>query len=340
MNYSQAWEFLLYSDKNHIVGVLLSLIFVLSVVIAITISKHLNIRDILLDAKANIKRSYKNMDERSKDRLIARLQMSSGESAYKIKLDFIEKMDLILIERSNIRSYIPLLNIYVLFFIIILIFLTVFVPIEAVLNSYKTALVLSIFVSLIPVILLDTLSIYNAKHTRSSTANFLSLLLSWLEVKNDLLYSFRHIVDDLDKPLKFYLIDSIAQLESGKDPEHVFDILSYKINTSQFFIISNNFKSVLRNGGDLVGLVKDLEDEAYMIDNEFETRISDTFMTRILLNLLLLISSFFLIASLLLSPVLRDIYTNTNGGKNIMFIATVIFVTGFLLNLKTSSVDQ
>lgn len=280
---------------------------------------------------------YKRLDERAKTQLVSRLQMSSDDSDFKVKLGYFEKLDLRLIERSNIRSYIPFLNIYVLLIILAMMFVALLAPVYSLFNAWYTTIVVSFFISLIPSILLDSLTAFNASKSRKTTSNFLSLLLSWLEVKNDIIFAFEHVINDVEAPLRFYLIDALAQLKSGIDPEQVFDILSYKINTEQFYIIAKNFKSVFKNGGDIVGLVKVLEDEAYMIDNEFETRVTDTFMTRLLLNVLLIGSAFFLIGSLLIDPTLKELYTNTSGGKTVMFVSTIIFVLGFLWNLKSGS---
>lgn len=325
------------SESRYLVFGLLAIILVLIVGVSVVIISRIHFKDTISRTRKMILMGYKRLDERAKTQLVSRLRMSSEESDFRVKLGFFEAIDLRLIERSNIRSYIPILNVYVLLILITAIFLVLLGPVYSLFNSWKTTFVVSLFISLIPAVLLDSLTVYNASKTRKITANFLSLLLSWLEVKNDLIFAFERVADDIEAPLRFYLIDSVAQLKSGIDAEQVFDILSYKINTEHFYTITKNFKSVFKNGGDVIGLVKVLEDEAYMIDNEFETRVTDTFTTRMLLNLLLLGASFFLVGALLLDPTLKELYTTTEGGKNIMFFATIIFVAGFLWNLKSGS---
>lgn len=332
-------DLILSSNKPILLIGLLLIVFALIITLTLMIYKKIQFGQIFSNSKQMFKIAFNRLDDKAKSNLMSRLQLITDQSDYRIKLSFFESLDLKLIERSNIRSKLPFLNIYVLVIFIAGIFIFAFFPILSVFESFKTSLLLSAFVSLIPLILLDTMSSFNATKARKMTANFLSLLHSWLEVKNDLIFALQNVVDDIDVPMKFYLVDALAQLKSGVDPDYVFDILSYKVNTEQFYTIAKNFKSVLKNGGNLVSLVSVLEEEAYMVDNEFETRIVDTFSTRLLLHVLLLGSFGFLVGSLLLSPDLRELYMHTDGGKDVLFFAFSVFVVGFLWNLKSSAID-
>lgn len=330
-----AWE----SDQRFILLGMVAVIIALVGIASYRIARLINVSEAFRRSKAAIIAGYQRLDVKAKTKLISRLQMSSNESEYRVKLGFFETMELRLVERSNIKSFMPFLNVYVLMIIVIAIFVFVWPPLYSVFNSWATAAVGALFIALIPTVILDSLTIYNAGRTRKTTANFLSLLLSWLEVKSDLLFAFDKVKDDVEAPLKYYLTDAVAQLKSGIDADQVFDILSYKINTEQFYTITKNFKSVFKNGGDIVELVKVLEEEAYMIDNEFENRVTDTFSTRMLLNVLLLGASFLLVGVIFLSPTLKALYTTTDGGRNVMFVAISIFVAGFIWNLKSGKAE-
>ena len=328
----------LYALDNFILLMtLLSLIGLMTIALSFIITKRFDFKGTVKKTKDNIQIQFQRLDDKARTELITSLKFASSESNYTTKLKLFQMVNLRFVERSNIRAYIPFFNVYILVIIVISIFFLLIFPFYSIFKTWKTAFVLSAFISMIPIIFLDTLSSFTASKTRKNTADFLSILLGWLSVKNDLLFALEKTSEEVDAPLRYYVKDAVAQIKNGMTPQEAFDIMSYQVNTDQFYTIAKSFKSVLVYGGNIIDLVDGLEEEAFMVDNEMTTRITDTFTSRMLLLLLLVGATLFMMGSLFSSESLRELYTNTTGGQNIMFFAIVAFIAGILGNLKINS---
>ena len=84
--------------------------------------------------------------------------------------------------------------------------------------------------------------------TRRKLAYFVSILVRWVAVKDDIIYAFEKSMDSgLSEPLRSYVRDMVIQARNGMDPLVAMDILRIKVDNEQFsdFIlnIKQNYKS-------------------------------------------------------------------------------------------------
>lgn len=333
------WDELFYSEYRWLLLIGMALMMGLILVISVMAVQSIHVSVMAKFALKFVKDTYKTFDQKAAASLMEKMMVASGEADYNVKLGLMDRLDLKLIARSNIRSRVFFLNIYVLILLQLAIFIFALPFMQQLFVSWKTSIVVAVFLALTPTLLMQSLTTLNNKRTRHMIANFLTLLLGYLEVRNDLIYALENVMDDVEDPMRSYLMDAVAQLRNNFDPDTVFDILAYKLNSKQFFIIAKNFKSVFKNGGDIIQLVRVLEEEAYKIDNAFETRIVDTFTTRMVVHMMLFVAFFFLIGIIFMSPLFHEIYTQTAGGQNILFFATLSFIAGILLDLRTTATD-
>lgn len=248
------------------------------------------------------------------------------------KVSLLTRFDLLYIEKSNIRHYIPFMNIYLLLIIIVVIFAVIYRPIYMMLEFFPSATVISGIISIVPLFALELLSRYNSEVVRRDLSEYMSILSRWCSVKEDIMYGFeKSLGSSISEPLRTFIRDMVIQVNRGMDPANALDILQMKVDNAQFRDFIINIKLSMKNRGDIVKLLSNLESQFYKIDEEYNRRRISTYKDRMLIYIIMfgvLAIAYFFISY---TPQINDYYLHTMNGKLLLMAFSGLYAFGFYL---------
>jgi len=244
----------------------------------------------------------------------------------------LRRFELMYIEKSNIRHYIPFMNIVILLLVMLLIFAVTFGPVYRLLEFFPSAVVISGIISIIPLFGLELLSRYNSEVVRRNLSEYMSVLSRWCSVKEDIMYAFEKSLDTgIGEPLRSFIRDMVIQVNRGMDPAQALDILQMKVDNAQFRDFIINIKLSMKNRGDIVKLLSNLESQFYKIDEEYNRRRISTYKDRMLIYLIMfgvLAIAYFFIN---FTPQINVYYLHTMNGKLLLMVFSGLYAFGFYL---------
>lgn len=247
-------------------------------------------------------------------------------------LNTFERLELLYIEKSNIRHYIPFLNLPVLLAISAILFIVVYRPVFKLLEFIPSAIVISAVISLIPLFALDLLSRYNSETVRKKLSEYISVLNRWCSVKEDIMYAFeKSLSSNIGEPLQTFIRDMVIQVNRGMDPSEALDLLQKKVDNPQFRDFVINIKLSLRHRGDIIKLLSNLESQFYRIDEEYNRRRISTYKDRMLIYFIMfavLAAAYFFIS---FTPQVGNFYLHTMEGKLLLMVFSGMYALGFYL---------
>lgn len=248
------------------------------------------------------------------------------------RLNLLERIELSYIEKSNIRRYLPFMNVYVLILTVLLIFVATFRYIYRALDFFPSAMVISGILSLTPVFALELLARYNSETIRKRLSEYISILNRWCSVKEDIIYAFeKSLGSNIGEPLQTFVRDMVIQVNRGMDPCEAIDMLRMRVDDPQFSDFAVNIKLSIRHRGDIKKLLTNLENQFYKIDEEYNRRKISTYRDRLLIYVImfavLAIAYFFIRMSLKVS----SFYMGTLQGKLLLTVFSCMYALGFYL---------
>lgn len=247
-------------------------------------------------------------------------------------MSVIERARLLFIEKSNIRHYIPVINIYTLLLLMVLLFIVAYSRVFRLLEFVPSALIISLIIAMAPLFALDLLSRYNSETVRRTLSEYISVLSRWCSVKEDIMYAFeKSLTSNIGEPLKTFITDMVIQVNRGMDSSEALDILQMKVDNPQFRDFIINIKLSMKNRGDIVKLLTNLENQFYRIDEEYNRRSISTYKDRMLLYFTMfgvLGAAYFFISS---TPQISDFYLNSINGKLLLTVFSCMYAFGFYL---------
>ncbi len=259
------------------------------------------------------------------------LYASGALISYK-DMNLLERIELLYIEKSNIRHYLPFMNVYILILTIILIFIAVYRPVYSLLQFVPSSAVISGIISISPLFALELLSRYNAETIRRKLSEYISVLSRWCAVKEDIIYAFeKSLISNIGEPLHTFIRDMVIQVNRGMEPWDALDILQMKVDDPQFRDFIINIKLSIRHRGDIIKLLSNLENQFYKIDEEYNRRRISTYKDRLLIYIIMFavlgIAYFFI----KLSPQVSSFYLDTVTGKLLLMAFSGMYAFGFYL---------
>lgn len=297
-----------------------------SCIISYMAVKNLNMGMIFVKGLRSVKREYE-MKHVSRE-------IKRYAKAVNIKLTIAEKMNIIFIERANIRRFVPFFDIKILAFIIAATFIFLISKVNNIIKFIPTSMLISALISLWPFVILDVMGRYNSGGVRRKLSEFISVLNRWCAVKEDIFYAFEKSLDSgIEEPLKSFISDMVIQVKRGIDREYALEMLQMKVGNAQFADFIMNIKQNLRSRGDIGILLSNLEEQHYKIEEEYVRRKISTFHDRIII--------YFVMAAVLgigaylikVSPEAREFYLGTYGGKNMLGLFSLLYSIGVYVTL-------
>ncbi|GKX32302.1 hypothetical protein SH1V18_47820 [Vallitalea longa] len=323
---------------SHLSVILTIIILILNAIIIIELVSRINIKPIFNKTLNSLKGSMNTLDRKAKRNLIKVIKTQMQED-YTIKLNLLETLDITLIQRSNIKRYIPFANVYTLITFQGCIFIGLFSKVYGYFYSIITTSLICAFLSFLPIAILDIMGQYNSNKIRKLVSDFLSVLNSFLEVKNNLVYALDKTIEVMPEPFNTYLIECVVQIKNGVDTEVALDLLSYKVNIKEFYNIILNLKQNIKCKGNTIALIRRLEEEAHMIEKEYTNRKMQNYINQIMLYIIMIVAVILVYYSIQVNETLSDLYLHTTEGKVILDISTIIFFMGFYWNIKIKKFD-
>lgn len=274
-------------------------------------------------------------DEYSSRRLAREIKKYTRPVTFRISA--VERLELYFIDRSNIRHYLPFINIHLLLLSVAAIFASMLKPMLELLGFFPSAAVFSALFSMAPLFLLDLLVRVNSEHIRRRLAEFISILNRWCSVKEDIFYAFEKSIDSgIEEPLKTFVRDMVIQVRRGIDPSEALEILQMKVDNVQFTDFIVNVKQNIRHRGDIIKLLTNLEAQFYKIEEEYNRRKISTYKDRVTVFCVMfavLFTAYFFIRS---NPGIEQFYFMTVKGKLLLTLFSILYAAGFYLSLGIS----
>ena len=293
------------------------------VVLAMAVARNINF-------KGNILRLFEWCEQGGSARKLSRIKRDDLETAGGMNL--LERLELLYIEKSNIRHYIPVMNIYILIILIILLFLAVYRPVNNLLRFIPSSVVISGIISTVPLFALDLLSRYNSEAVRKRLSEFISVLNRWCSVKEDMMYAFeKSLNSNVGEPLQTFIRDMVIQVNGGMDTSDALDMLQLKVDNPQFRDFIVNIKLSLRHRGDIIKLLTNLENQFYKIDEEYNRRRISTYKDRLLIYFIMvavLVTAYFFMS---FTPQIGEFYLRTPEGKLLLMVFCGMYALGLYL---------
>lgn len=244
-----------------------------------------------------------------------------------------ERMEFFFIDKSNIRHYLPFMNIHLLLLLMLLIFSVLMKPVLEALGFLPSAIVICLLFSMVPLFLLDLLARFNSESVRRKLAEFISVLNRWCSVREDIFYAFEKSVDSgIGEPLKTFIRDMVIQVSRGIEPSEALEMLQMKVDNIQFRDFIINVKQNIKHRGDIVKLLTNLEAQFYKIEEEYNRRRISTYKDRILIFCVMfavLFLAYFFIRS---NPDIERFYLLTIKGKLLLTLFSILFAGGSYLS--------
>ncbi len=251
-----------------------------------------------------------------------------------IKMNLMERVELFLIDKSNVRHYLPFLNFTTLVLLMICIFAAIIKPLYSILEFLPSAAVISLIFAFVPILLLDLLARYNSENVRRKLVEFISILNRWCTVREDLFYAFEKSADSgIGEPLKTFIRDMVIQVKRGIEPTEALDMLQLKVDNLQFRDFIINIKQNIRHRGDILKLLNNLETQFYRIEEEYNRRKISTYRDRMLTYFIMFAVLFIAYFFIKTNPQIEHFYFYTFQGKALLTFFSILYAAGFYLSL-------
>lgn len=294
---------------------------------AMAAARYIDFRKTLISGIGRINRHY------YEKRLQSEVKKYTRNASVKMTLQ--EKAELFLIDKSNIRHYIPIMNFNMLFVICACIFLAALKPVYKIVYFVPTTLIVSLLFSLVPLLILDIMGRYNSEKIRKRLAEFISVLNRWCAVKEDIFYAFEKSLDSgIGEPLRTFIRDMTIQVKRGIDPLEALEILHFKVDNTQFRDFVVNVKQNIKSRGDIRKLLTNLESQFYKIEEEYNRRKISTYRDRLLLYIVMFAVLFVGYSFFKSNPQVENFYLGTTFGKSLLMLFTVLYALGLYMSMR------
>lgn len=283
------------------------------------------------------KQSLKNLNaEYDKKRL--NKEIKKYTSTIIVDMSLAEKVELYLIDKSNIKRYIPFMSFSFLSFTCLLIYIFTYMIVVKILNFIPSSIIISLLFSFIPVFVLDIMGRYNSEKVRRKLAEFISVLSRWCAVKEDIFFAFEKSIESgIGEPLNTFIKDMLVQVNYGIDPIEALDILQMKVDNSQFKDFIINIKQSMRHRGNIRKILTNLEAQFYKIEEEYNRRKISTYKDRLIVYFVMFAVLLIGYNFLTINPKVKEYYMKTLQGKSLLSIFSLLYAYGFYMTFKISS---
>lgn len=247
-------------------------------------------------------------------------------------MNLFERLELKYIEKSNIRHYLPFMNIYILAALSVILFCIAYRPVYGLLRFVPSSAVISGIIAMTPFFALDMLTRYNSEIVRKRLSEYISVLNRWCSVKEDIMYAFeKSLGSNVGEPLQTFIRDMVIQVNRGMESADALDMLQRKVDNPQFKDFIINIKLSLQHRGDIIKLLTNLETQFYRIDEEYNRRSISTYKDRLLIYLIMFGVLAVAYCFINFSPKVGDFYLRSTQGRLLLMLFSGMYALGLYL---------
>lgn len=244
------------------------------------------------------------------------------------------------IEQTTLRKYIPWITVTRSFVILLILYVGSFSLVYCKSASIGLSIALASIGLLSPLVVLDTLRQYNDQRTRGELIHLLSLLGQWYVVTEDVIRCFEKVSENrLVEPLATYIDDFVIQVHSGFEVTQALELLNRKVESSFFNMFIVNIDQAIKNRGDVGIMLKNLEDEAYRLQEEFNRRKMSTVNDKIIIYCTMLLVLVIGYHFLVLNNTTEQFYFHTPLGRLLVVIFCMLYLLGFFITMGMSRLE-
>ncbi len=244
------------------------------------------------------------------------------------------------IEQAAIKKYIPWLTVKRILLILAMNSGILFLMAYYKSRSVALGISLACIASMAPLVVFEILRQYNFQHTRENIVHLLSLLGQWYVVTEDMMKCFEKVSEhQLSEPLSTYINDFVVQVHCGLEISQALDILNRKVESEFFSTFIVNIDQAMHNRGDVGIMLRNLEDEAYKLQEEFNRRKISTAHDKVVIFATMLSVLVIGYQFLILNEVTEYFYFHTFWGRTLVVCFSILYLAGFIIAVGLSKLE-
>lgn len=244
------------------------------------------------------------------------------------------------VEQTNLKKYIKGLSIKWLIAgeLVFYILATILISLRA--HTIGIGISLGLVVAFIPIAVLDALRQYNMQRMRGDIMHMFSLLGQWYTVTEDIMKSFEKVKDhQLSEPLRSYVEEFVTQTHCGLDISEGLEVLNRKVESDFFNVFIVNIEQSISNRGEVGIMLKNLEDEAYRLQEEFNRRNISMYHDKIIIYVTMFMVLVIGYQFLVINKVTEAFYFQTVIGQTLILFYCLLYVLGFVIATGISRLE-
>ena len=127
-------------------------------------------------------------------------------------------------------------------------------------NILVPALVLGLLGAGIPLMLLDVMARYQEDLIQTSLSDFISVLVRWCGIREDILYALEKSVDSgIGEPVRRYVREACIRIRNGLPEDEALQLLQDRVENPLFQDLVINIRQTVKSRGDIKGLLQRME---------------------------------------------------------------------------------
>ncbi|MBI9013374.1 MAG: hypothetical protein JEZ08_14165 [Clostridiales bacterium] len=235
------------------------------------------------------------------------------------------------------KQFAEKLNIYNFLYISCLLFIFGWIISFAYTELVLPSFVLGFILSMIPNLIIDSISQYSNSELSLEVAKFISILTRWSVIKEDIYYCFEKSIDQIEVPLKLYISDFMMHVKYSGHIGYAFDIIIDQTHNEMLRNLMINLQQTTYSKGDLVELLERLEEESYQIYGEHERRKTETHFDKIAIYFSIISVLILTVTVLLINTQMQEFYLHTTAGQYLLSFFSILFFLGIYVSTRITS---
>jgi len=250
---------------------------------------------------------------------------------------YLHKLHRKIIYTTHGRPFIESLNIYNFIYVSCLLFIFGWLMSYLYTNLLLPSFVLGFILSMIPSLIIDSISQYSNNQLSLEVAKFISVLTRWSVIKEDIYYCFEKSIDQIEAPLKLFISDFLMHVKYSGHIGYAFDIIIDQTHNEMLRNLMINLQQTTYSKGDLVELLERLEEESYQIFGEHERRKTETYFDKIAIYFSIICVLLMTMTVLVTNRQMQEFYLYTPFGQYLLSFFSILFFLGIYVSSRITS---
>ncbi|MEG1009645.1 MAG: hypothetical protein RSF67_07550, partial [Clostridia bacterium] len=245
-----------------------------------------------------------------------------------------------LISELDLKFRIKNINFLTPIFIIIIsiaIFFISFILLYSYLKIFLTCIILSIFISTIPYLILKFMIYSKKKLLLKIFPNYVISLKNYTETTNNILIAFKNA--RCEYPLDIYINKFNVSVDKGINIYDSFEELKNNINIKEISEFLTSIQFCYINGGNFTELLDEFSNIQMKVNLQKEKESENIFSSKVVLILLIVINVYILFGFIMSTEEYYSILTKTFIGEMILNVNVLSYIIIFYFYLKLNKLE-